>query len=241
MRMQLVREGQQWLTRQNVLLTVVNIKYDINGPITVMFEMGGVMLELPLDIFNRQVHKLVKDSIALKAPEFKKDLLARGELRYNHGELWIDDDWNYYVILRTLGSNKNRFHLLPFREEYSTNYTDYPTSEDVKLVARLSKQVEHDERKDQVLLKNTVCDVLEVKEHAARIRVSDDPESNVLNVGFGNILSWNETKDEELNQLKEDLLTHLWACNDSQDPGVLKLVHEIESLIVLNRWRMYED
>ena len=241
MRMQLVREGQQWLTRQNCVLTVINVKYNIDEPITVMFEMGGILSELPLVFFNCQVHKLIKDSVPLNTPEYKADLIKSGPFQYNHGEIWVDSEWDYYVVLRTLGSGKNRFHLLPFNDDYSLDYTKYPTSNEINLIARVAKQVDHNELEDKVLLKTSILDIVEVKNHSVRVRASDNPESNVLNFGFGTVFKWEDSQDDEINQLKEDLLTRLWACNDSQDPGVLKLVHEIECLVELNRWRKYAN
>ena len=52
MRLQLVREGQQYLTRQGVLITVVDV---IEGyPNYVCFEVGGILSYMNLETFNRQ-------------------------------------------------------------------------------------------------------------------------------------------------------------------------------------------
>ena len=95
MRLQLVREGQQYKTRQGVLLTVVDV-IEGNSPLEVdyvVFEVGGVLTSTALIDFNRQVHQLDNESCFLAQAEYKEDLIKNKiEFKYNHGEIWLGAD-----------------------------------------------------------------------------------------------------------------------------------------------------
>ena len=77
MRLRLVREGQQYLTRQGVLITVVDVM-EAQGKLDsdfVIFEVGGIITSMTLESFNRQVHQLINESCLLAQAEYKEDLI----------------------------------------------------------------------------------------------------------------------------------------------------------------------
>lgn len=240
MRLQLVREGQQYQTRQGTLLTVVDVRPHSDGGINledmVIFEVGGIVVSATLDDFNRQVHQLVNDSCFLSVPEDKELMIQNNiEFKYNHGEIWIGKNGYSYMILRTLRSGKSRFVLYPMNRKYDFEIENLPTSDDIELVARLTC---HEPVKFgclQVLLKDSVWDVLEISPHSVKIRsaeiedVYDLPEE--LTVGFGNIVAYHPTALDYTTYREA-----VWACNDTKDPDVMDELDALEHSLAVNRW-----
>lgn len=243
MRLQLVREGQQYKTRQGILLTIVDVM-EAQGKLDsdfVIFEVGGVISSMTLESFNRQVHQLVNESCFLATAEYKEDLIKNKiEFKYNHGEIWLGKDGRRYLILRTLRSGKSRFVLYPINELFEFDVEDLPTSDDVELVARVTYHQPVKFGCMQVLLKDSVWDVQETFQHTVKIRsaevldVYDLPEE--LTVGFGNIIAYHPTALDY-----EDYREAVWACNDTQDPNVLGYLDELENELLKNRWLVEHD
>lgn len=243
MRLQLVREGQQYKTRQGVLLTVVDV-IEGNSPREVdyvVFEVGGVLTSTALIDFNRQIHQLVNESCFLATAEYKEDLIKNKiEFKYNHGEIWLGADGQNYMILRTLRSGKSRFVLYPIRTDDFIDIEDLPTSDDVELVARVTYHQPVKFGCMQVLLKDSVWDVQETFQHTVKIRsaevldVYDLPEE--LTVGFGNIIAYHPTALDY-----EDYRELVWACNDTKDDGVLRTLQELEHQLLRDRWLVEPD
>lgn len=243
MRLQLVREGQQYKTRQGVLLTVVDV-IEGNSPLEVdyvVFEVGGVLTSTTLIDFNRQVHQLVNESCFLATAEYKEDLIKHKiEFKYNHGEIWLGADGQNYLILRTLRSGKSRFVLYPIRTDDFIDIEDLPTSDDVELVARVTYHQPVKFGCMQVLLKDSVWDVCSSSAHTVKLK-SADVESiydlpDELTVGFGNIVAYHPTALDY-----DDYREAVWACNDTQDDTVLAYLCELERELVLNRWLVEHD
>ena len=231
MRLQLVREGQQYKTRQGVLLTVVDA-IEGNSPLEVdyvVFEVGGIIASTTLPDFNRQVHQLVNESCFLAKAEYKEDLIKHKiEFKYNHGEIWLGADGQNYLILRTL------------RTDDFIDIEDLPTSDDVELVARVTYHQPVKFGCMQALLKDSVWDVQETFQHTVKIRsaevldVYDLPEE--LTVGFGNIIAYHPTALDY-----EDYRELVWACNDTKDDGVLQTLQELEHQLLRDRWMVEHD
>lgn len=240
MRLQLVREGQQYKTRQGVLLTVVDV-VDDGTPNYVCFEVGGILSYMPLESFNRQVHQLVNESCFLATAEYKEDLIKNKiEFKYNHGEIWLGADGQNYLILRTLRSGKSRFVLYPIRANWDYDIGDLPTSDDVELVARVTYHQPVKFGCVQVLIKDSVWDVQESFAHTVKLRSAgvldayDLPDE--LTVGFGNIVAYHPTALDYENYREA-----VWACNDTQDPNVLAFLEDLERELVQNRWLVEHD
>lgn len=243
MRLQLVREGQQYKTRQGILLTIVDVM-EAQGKLDsdfVIFEVGGVISSMTLESFNRQVHQLVNESCFLATAEYKEDLIKNKiEFKYNHGEIWLGKDGRRYLILRTLRSGKSRFVLYPINELFEFDVEDLPTSDDVELEARITYHQPVKFGCMQVLLKDSVWDVQETFQHTVKIRsaevldVYDLPEE--LTVGFGNIIAYHPTALDY-----EDYRELVWACNDTKDDGVLRTLQELEHQLLRDRWMVEHD
>ena len=239
MRLQLVREGQQYKTRQGVLLTVVDV---VEGdPNYVCFEVGGILSYMPLENFNRQVHQLVNESCFLAKAEYKEDLIKNKiEFKYNHGEIWFGADGRNYMILRTLRSGKSRFVLYPIRVDYEYGIEDLPTSDDVELVARVTYHQPVKFGCMQVLIKDSVWDVQESFAHTVKLRSAEVLDAydlpDELTVGFGNIIAYHPTALDY-----DDYREAVWACNDTQDPNVLGYLDELENELLKNRWLVERD
>nr|DAQ14807.1 MAG TPA: hypothetical protein [Caudoviricetes sp.] len=239
MRLQLVREGQQYLTRQGVLITVVDV---IEGyPNYVCFEVGGILSYMNLETFNRQVHQLVNESCLLATAEYKEDLIKNKiEFKYNHGEIWQGKDDKQYLILRTLRSSKSRFVLYPIRTDWDYDIEDLPTSDEVELVARLTYHQPVKFGCAQVLIKDSIWDVQEPQFHTVTIRSAEVLDAcelpDELTVGFGNIIAYYPTALDY-----EDYRELVWACNDSKDPNVLSCLEELETKLLENRWLVEPD
>lgn len=243
MRLQLVREGQQYKTRQGILLTIVDVM-EAQGKLDsdfVIFEVGGVISSMTLESFNRQVHQLVNESCFLATAEYKEDLIKNKiEFKYNHGEIWLGKDGRRYLILRTLRSGKSRFVLYPINELFEFDVEDLPTSDDVELEARITYHQPVKFGCMQVLLKDSVWDVQETFQHTVKIRsaevldVYDLPEE--LTVGFGNIIAYHPTALDY-----EDYRELVWACNDTKDDGVLQTLQELEHQLLRDRWMVEHD
>lgn len=243
MRLQLVREGQQYKTRQGVLLTVVDLieGYNQFEADYVVFEVGGIIASTTLPDFNRQVHQLVNASCFLNFAENKEEMIKNKiEFKYNHGEIWLGDNGQDYIILRTLRSGKSRFVLYPIGTNEFIDIEDLPTSDDVELVARVTYHQPVKFGCAQVLLKDSVWDVKSSSSHTVKISsadvedIYDLPEE--LTVGFGNIVSY---YPDALNY--EDYREAVWACNDTKDPNVLQHLHGLEHLLLRNRWFVNHD
>lgn len=239
MRLQLVREGQQYKTRQGVLLTVVDV---VEGdPNYVCFEVGGIISYMPLEHFNRQVHQLVNESCFLAKAEYKEDLIKNKiGFKYNHGEIWFGADGRNYMILRTLRSGKSRFVLYPIRVDYEYSIEDLPTSDDVELVARVTYHQPVKFGCMQVLIKDSVWDVQESFAHTVKLRSADIEDAydlpDELTVGFGNIVAYHPTALDY-----DDYREAVWACNNTQDPNVLSYLGELEDDLLKNRWLVEHD
>lgn len=239
MRLQLVREGQQYKTRQGVLLTVVDV---VEGdPNYVCFEVGGILSYMPLEHFNRQVHQLVNESCFLAKAEYKEDLIKNKiEFKYNHGEIWFGADGRNYMILRTLRSGKSRFVLYPIHVDYEYGIEDLPTSDDVELVARVTYHQPVKFGCMQVLIKDSVWDVQESFAHTVKLRSAEVLDTydlpDELTVGFGNIVAYHPTALDY-----DDYREAVWACNDTQDPNVLGFLDELENELLKNRWLVERD
>ena len=240
MRLQLVREGQQYKTRQGVLLTVVDV-VDDGTPNYVCFEVGGILSYMPLESFNRQVHQLVNESCFLAQAEYKEDLIKNKiEFKYNHGEIWLGADGQNYLILRTLRSGKSRFILYPIRANWDYDIEDLPTSDDVELVARVTYHQPVKFGCMQVLIKDSVWDVQESFAHTVKLRSAEVLDAydlpDELTVGFGNIVAYHPTALDY-----DDYREAVWACNDTQDPNVLDYLRDLEHELVQNRWMVEHD
>lgn len=240
MRLQLVREGQQYKTRQGVLLTVVDV-VDDGTPNYVCFEVGGILSYMPLESFNRQVHQLVNESCFLATAEYKEDLIKNKiEFKYNHGEIWLGADGQNYLILRTLRSGKSRFVLYPIRANWDYDIEDLPTSDDVELVARVTYHQPVKFGCMQVLIKDSVWDVQESFAHTVKLRSAEVLDAydlpDELTVGFGNIVAYHPTALDYENYREA-----VWACNDTQDPNVLAFLEDLERELVQNRWLVKHD
>lgn len=243
MRLQLVREGQQYKTRQGVLLTVVDIM-EAQGKLDsdhVIFEVGGILSSMTLESFNRQVHQLVNESCLLAVAEYKEDLIKNKiEFKYNHGEIWLGEDGQNYLILRTLRSGKSRFVLYPIRTLFEFEVEDLPTSDDVELVARVTYHQPVKFGCMQVLLKDSVWDVQETLQHTVKLRSAEVLDAydlpDELTVGFGNIVAYHPTALDY-----DDYREAVWACNDTQDPNVLDYLRDLERELVQNRWMVEHD
>ena len=240
MRLQLVREGQQYKTRQGVLLTVVDV-VDDGTPNYVCFEVGGILSYMPLESFNRQVHQLVNESCFLATAEYKEDLIKNKiEFKYNHGEIWLGADGQNYLILRTLRSGKSRFVLYPIRANWDYDIEDLPTSDDVELVARVTYHQPVKFGCMQVLIKDSVWDVQESFAHTVKLRSAEVLDAydlpDELTVGFGNIVAYHPTALDYENYREA-----VWACNDTQDPNVLAFLEDLERELVQNRWLVEHD
>lgn len=243
MRLQLVGEGQQYKTRQGVLLTVVDLieGYNQFEADYVVFEVGGIIASTTLPDFNRQVHQLVNASCFLNFAENKEEMIKNKiKFKYNHGEIWLGDNGQDYIILRTLRSGKSRFVLYPIGTNEFIDIEDLPTSDDVELVARVTYHQPVKFGCAQVLLKDSVWDVQETFQHTVKIRsaevldVYDLPEE--LTVGFGNIIAYHPTALDY-----EDYRELVWACNDTKDDGVLRTLQELEHQLLRDRWLVEPD
>ena len=243
MRLQLVREGQQYLTRQGVLITVVDV-IEAQGKLDsdfVIFEVGGIITSMTLERFNRQVHQLVNESCLLAQAEYKEDLIKNKiEFKYNHGEIWQGADDQKYLILRTLRSGKSRFVLYPIDVLFEYEVEDLPTSDEVELVARLTYHQPVKFGCAQVLIKDSVWDVQEPQFHTVNIRSAEVLDAydlpDELTVGFGNIVAYYPTALDY-----EDYRELVWACNDTKDPNVLSCLEELETKLLENRWLVEPD
>ena len=239
MRLQLVREGQQYLTRQGVLITVVDVIE--SNPNYVCFEVGGILSYMDLETFNRQVHQLVNESCLLAQAEYKEDLIKNKiEFKYNHGEIWQGADDQKYLILRTLRSCKSRFMLYPIDVLFEYEVEDLPTSDEVELVARLTYHQPVKFGCAQVLIKDSVWDVQEPQFHTVNIRSAEVLDAydlpDELTVGFGNIVAYYPTALDY-----EDYRELVWACNDTKDPNVLSCLEKLETKLLENRWLVEPD
>lgn len=243
MRLQLVREGQQYKTRQGVLLTIVDVM-EAQGKLDsdfVIFEVGGIISSMTLESFNRQVHQLVRESCFLTVPEYKEDLIKNKiEFKYNHGEIWLGKDGRRYLILRTLRSGKSRFVLYPINDLFEFDVEDLPTSDDVELEARITYHQPVKFGCMQVLLKESVWDVCSSAAHTVKLRSADIEDTydlpDELTVGFGNIVAYHPTALDY-----EDYREAVWACNDTQDDVVLEYLRKLERELVLKRWLVEPD
>lgn len=243
MRLQLVREGQQYKTRQGILLTIVDVM-EAQGKLDsdfVIFEVGGVISSMTLESFNRQVHQLVNESCFLATAEYKEDLIKNKiEFKYNHGEIWLGKDGRRYLILRTLRSGKSRFVLYPINELFEFDVEDLPTSDDVELEARITYHQPVKFGCMQVLLKDSVWDVQETFQHTVKIRSAEIEDAydlpDELTVGFGNIVAYHPTALDY-----EDYREAVWACNDTQDDVVLAYLRKLERELVIKRWLVEPD
>lgn len=243
MRLQLVREGQQYKTRQGILLTIVDVM-EAQGKLDsdhVIFEVGGVISSMTLESFNRQVHQLVNESCFLATAEYKEDLIKNKiEFKYNHGEIWLGKDGRRYLILRTLRSGKSRFVLYPINELFEFDVEDLPTSDDVELEARITYHQPVKFGCMQVLLKDSVWDVQESFAHTVKLRSAEVLDAydlpDELTVGFGNIVAYHPTALDYDNYREA-----VWACNDTQDPNVLDYLRDLERELVQNRWLVEHD
>lgn len=241
MRLQLIKEGQQYKTRQGALLTVVDViesdsnnsEYNVDW---LVLEIGGIITSMQVAEFNYQVHQLINDSCHLPLVEYKEDMIKNKiEFKYNHGEIWVGLDDRPYLILRSLRSGKSRFVLYPLQTGEIWNIEDLPTSDDVELVARLTYHQPVKFGCSQVLLKDSVWDVLEPSQHSVKIcsaeieDVYDLPEE--LTVGFGNIIAYYPSALDY-----DDYREAVWACNDTKDDMVLRYLRELEHELVCKRW-----
>lgn len=244
MRLQLVKEGQQYKTRQGTLLTVVDVIESDSSEYAVdwlVLEVGGMIASMQVTEFNKQVHQLVQDSCYLAIPEYKEDMIKNKiEFAYNHGEIWVGADDRLYLILRSLRSGKSRFILYPLQTGEIWDIEDLPTSDDVELVARLTCHEPVKFGCSQVLLKDSVWDVLEPSQHSVKIRsveiedIYNLPEE--LTVGFGNIIAYYPTALDYENYREA-----VWACNDTKDDVVLSYLRELEHELVRDRWNVEYD
>lgn len=238
MRLQPLREGQIYQTRTGQLLTIVSINENQHD-FEVFFEQGGIIASLSSRDFRAQVHRLIKDVKIWHDFTLKSELQQAGKLEYKHGEIWVDDQDRYWMVLRTLRSNSSGVSLIQMNSDNDFSPLQsiefVQTSKNINLQYRATQLF--DVERVEVLYKGNISPVIEFNPHNL-IVMDEDPETGELvkpvKVGFGSVVAWDPSFDE--CQDFQDLASATWSLG-LQDPNIQKMLHRLEYDLTVNRWR----
>lgn len=221
MRMQNVREGQQWQSRLGITCTILEI-FDELTPVMVHAEMGGVLVKLTLKEFNTQFHRIIRESYLVDADQPTPRV-------YNHGDVWMGEDGNNYMVIRGMRKRGNGIVLYSFGE--NSNLVDNRTTSDIKLVQMISYNKPVSSVGESVLYGGETYTIDSIEPNNVTICL---PDGTLKTMGLRFLVAKNPrlSKTELLDITTAQGLTRDEMPYEDLD----KIITEIENDVILDRW-----